>query len=154
MFVPVAEETGLIAAIGAWVLRPGLRRRPPLVRPSTGVAVTVNVSGRQFEDPGFADLVLRVLDETGLPGQRAHPGDHREQPGRHARRRGLPTASCSRLRDRGVRVAIDDFGTGYSSLSYVANLPVDIVKVDKSFTQEPGTAGTGPAGRSPTRSCG
>jgi len=134
VFVPVAEEAGLIGAIGAWVLRQACtdaRRWWAEHR----VAVSVNVSGRQFEDAGFADTVMRALNETGLPGTgliveitESSLIDTSGGEDCHGQLR--------RLRERGMRVAIDDFGTGYSSLSYVAKLPVDIVKVDKSFTQE------------------
>jgi diguanylate cyclase (GGDEF)-like protein len=136
VFVPVAEEAGLIGAIGAWVLRQACtdaRRWWAEHR----VAVSVNVSGRQFEDAGFADTVMRALNQTGLPGT-ALILEITESSLIDTTTGGEDChGQLRRLRDRGVRVAIDDFGTGYSSLSYVAKLPVDIVKVDKSFTQEP-----------------
>jgi diguanylate cyclase (GGDEF)-like protein len=135
VFVPVAEEAGLIGAIGAWVLRRACEDARGWYA-AHRVGVSVNVSGRQIEDPGFADTVLRVLQETGLPGPalileitESSLVDTSGGEDGHGQLR--------RLRGRGIRVAIDDFGTGYSSLSYVAKLPVDIVKVDKSFTQEP-----------------
>jgi diguanylate cyclase (GGDEF)-like protein len=134
VFVPVAEEAGLIGAIGVWVLRRAVNDARRWYA-EHGISVNVNVSGRQFEDPGFADQVVRVLGEAGLPGRALVleitessliDTSGGEDSHHHLRA----------LRERGIRVAIDDFGTGYSSLSYVARLPVDIVKVDKSFTQD------------------
>jgi EAL domain-containing protein (putative c-di-GMP-specific phosphodiesterase class I) len=134
VFVPVAEESGLIGAIGAWVLRRAAEDARAWYD-DHGVSVAVNVSGRQFEDPGFRDLVVDVLDDNGLPGRalvlEITESSMVDTSGGEDYHRHL-----HELRDRGVRVAIDDFGTGYSSLSYVAKLPVDIVKVDKSFTQD------------------
>src|SRR5262249_20639001 len=135
VFVPVAEDAGLIGAIGAWVLRRALldaRRWYADHR----VAVCVNVSGRQLDDPGFADLVVDALAHAGRPG-RALVLEITESSLVDTSRAEDSHDQLRRLRERGVRVAIDDFGTGYSSLSYVAKLPVDIVKVDKSFTREP-----------------
>jgi diguanylate cyclase len=133
-FVPIAEDAGLIGAIGAWVLRRAVEDARRWYA-DHGVSVAVNVSGLQFQEPGFRDLVVDVLDENGMPGRALVleitesslvDTSGGEDYHRHLRE----------LRERGVRVAIDDFGTGYSSLSYVARLPVDIVKVDKSFTQD------------------
>jgi diguanylate cyclase (GGDEF)-like protein len=134
-FVPIAESSGLILPIGAWVLRTACqdaRRWYDEYR----ISVSVNASGRQLDDPSFADTVLDALRDSGLPGE-ALIIEITEST--------LVTASHTpnlyehlhRLRARGVRSAIDDFGTGYSSLSYVAELPIDVVKIDKSFTQAP-----------------
>jgi diguanylate cyclase (GGDEF)-like protein len=140
-FIPVAEETGMIRPIGAWVLRTACHQARPWYD-RHGVAVAVNVSARQLDDPGFADLVLEVLRGTGLPGSAlileitesslvastAIDGTMRQ---------------LEKIRSFGVRVAIDDFGTGYSSLSYLSHLPVDIVKIDSSFVQQPNGPGHG-----------
>jgi diguanylate cyclase (GGDEF)-like protein len=137
-FLSVAEDTGLILPIGAWVLRQACAD----VRSWYGehrVPVSVNVSGRQLDDPNFAETVIATLTEAKLPGEAliieitessllaTSPSD--------ARHEGL-----HRVREHGVRIAIDDFGTGYSSLSYLANLPVDLVKIDKSLTHAHGGA--------------
>jgi diguanylate cyclase (GGDEF)-like protein len=137
-FVPIAEETGLILPIGAWVLREACARASEWYA-AHGIALTVNVSGRQLRDPDFADTVLAVLRDTGLPGRGlileitetvlvAAAADEAD----------AVTAHLERLREHGVRVAIDDFGTGYSSLAYLVQLPVDIVKLDRAFTQGKG----------------
>jgi diguanylate cyclase (GGDEF)-like protein len=131
-FIPVAEDTGLITAIGAWVLEQACRDGKRWYT-EHGVAMSVNVSGRQFDDPGFADLVLAVLDVAGLPGP-ALIVEITESSVVATSRAEDTQRQLRRLREHGVRIAIDDFGTGYSSLSYVSKLPIDIVKVDKSFT--------------------
>jgi len=131
-FIPVAEDTGQIELVGAWALRRALRDGRQWFA-DHGVAVAVNVSGRQLVDPGFSASVLETLREHDLPGKALilEITESSLVSTSQARVR----AHLDRLRDHDVRVAIDDFGTGYSSLSYVAQLPVDIVKVDKSFTQ-------------------
>jgi EAL domain-containing protein (putative c-di-GMP-specific phosphodiesterase class I) len=137
-FIPVAEECGLIGALGAWVLRRALRD----VRDwheRYGISVTVNVSARQLREPGIVDLILGELAASRLPGKAlvveitetvlvAETG-----PEATAVRERL-----DRLRAHGVRIAIDDFGTGYSSLAYLRTLPVDILKIDRVFVQESG----------------
>jgi EAL domain-containing protein (putative c-di-GMP-specific phosphodiesterase class I) len=128
-FVPVAEETGLIVAVGEYVLRRACADARPWYE-RYGVAVTVNVSGHQLREPGFVETVLAVLDETGLPGkalvleltETVMITDIEA------------TQALEQLRTHGVRVAIDDFGTGYSSLSYLVKLPVDFLKIDRAFT--------------------
>ncbi|HTD03993.1 EAL domain-containing protein [Undibacterium sp.] len=136
-FIPVAEETGLIREIGEWVLRETCRQGrawldaglPPLV-------LAVNVSAHQLKQPGFCELVERILRETGFPAAQLELEltesalmEHREQV--------VPLMDCLRARD--IRLAIDDFGTGYSSLAYLQRFPLDVLKIDKSFVDEIGT---------------
>jgi EAL domain-containing protein (putative c-di-GMP-specific phosphodiesterase class I) len=132
-FIPIAETSGIILPIGAWVLRTACRVARRWYE-EYQISISVNVSGRQLDDPSFADTVTAALAESGLPGagliieiteSTLVTSSHTPTLHEHLRR----------LRDSGVKVAIDDFGTGYSSLSYVAELPIDIVKIDKSFTQ-------------------
>src|SRR5690606_2457278 len=133
-FIPVAEQTGMIRPIGAWVLRTACRDARPWYD-RYGVAISVNVSGRQLDEAGFADLVEEVLAESGLPGSalvlELTESNLIATVGTREASREL-----ERIRSLGVRVAIDDFGTGYSSLSYLSRLPVDIVKIDRSFVQQ------------------
>jgi diguanylate cyclase (GGDEF)-like protein len=132
-FIPVAEQSGLIIDIGAWVLRQACRDACSWYA-EYGIAVGVNVSGRQLDDPSFADVVLDALSTAGLPG--AALILELTEGSLIATTTDLAVyAQFDRLRERGVRIAIDDFGTGYSSLSYISRLPVDIVKIDSSFTQ-------------------
>lgn len=130
VFIPIAEQTGLIGELGTLALRLACTRASEWYR-RDGLYVTVNVSTYQLRDPAFADTVLAVLAETGMPAK------------------GLvleitesvlidaaDTPVLGRLREHGIRIAIDDFGTGYSSLAYLRRLPVDILKIDRSFIDD------------------
>jgi EAL domain-containing protein (putative c-di-GMP-specific phosphodiesterase class I) len=138
-FIPIAEETGQIVPIGQWVLRQACRD----VRrwyDEHGVSVAVNVSGRQFDDPVFVDTVIETLVAQGVPGEALVIEIAETSLVAPAQTETL-YESLWRLREYGIRVAIDDFGTGYSSLSYVVGLPIDIVKIDRAFTQGRGGSG-------------
>jgi diguanylate cyclase (GGDEF)-like protein len=137
-FVPLAEETGLIVPIGGWVLAKACREARGWYE-RYGVSLTVNVSGHQLREPEFVETVMGVLAETGLPPS-ALVLELTETVLLTAVG-SLTTTNLQRLRQHGVRVAIDDFGTGYSSLSYLIELPVDILKIDRSFTQMSGDRG-------------
>jgi diguanylate cyclase (GGDEF)-like protein/PAS domain S-box-containing protein len=131
-FVPVAEQSSLIDDLGVWVLDRALRDAAgwPAGRHGHAPGVAVNVSPRQLLDPAFPATVADLLAEHGFdPGrlclevtETALVGDTREL---------VPALQA--LRAVGVRLAIDDFGTGHASLTYLAQLPVDVVKVDRSF---------------------
>jgi diguanylate cyclase (GGDEF)-like protein/PAS domain S-box-containing protein len=131
-FIPIAEETGLIVPIGRWVLETACREIHDLdaAQPGRELRVSVNVSTVQLEREDFAHEVSAVLHETGLaPGRLIL-----ELTESLLLERSEPTlASMRRIRQLGVRLAIDDFGTGYSSLSYLPELPVDMLKIDRSF---------------------
>jgi len=131
-FIPLAEESGLIVPIGRWVLREAClyasRLRSELGR---DVEIAVNVSARQLQHPEFVDHVDSALERAGLPpalltlelteSVLVAAGERVEQ-------------QLETLKARGVKLALDDFGTGYASLAYLQRLPVDIVKIDRSFT--------------------
>jgi diguanylate cyclase (GGDEF)-like protein len=131
-FIPAAEDSGLIVGIGAWVLRRSCAVVADWHR-RYGAVVSVNVSPRQLREPDFAAQVLDALQAATLPpdalileiteGVLVASGVVTEQAIRH----------LTLLRERGVRVAVDDFGTGYSSLAYLRDLPIDHIKIDKSF---------------------
>jgi diguanylate cyclase (GGDEF)-like protein/PAS domain S-box-containing protein len=134
-FISLAEETGLIVPLGAWVLRQALSdmvrwRRDLAATASKGPYVSVNVSARQFRDPGFVDSVRQALHASGLP-----PSALLLELTESLLLGGIERirADLSELKETGVRLAIDDFGTGYSSLSYLLELPIDVLKIDKSF---------------------
>jgi diguanylate cyclase (GGDEF)-like protein len=131
-FVPVAEDTGLIVPIGAWVLHQACQDARDWYH-RHHVSVGVNVSGRQFDEPSFVGSTLAELSNADLPGG-ALVIEITESNLVATSRTDAPYGQLQRLRAHGVAVAIDDFGTGYSSLSYVAKLPVDIVKLDKALT--------------------
>jgi diguanylate cyclase (GGDEF)-like protein/PAS domain S-box-containing protein len=132
-FIPLAERCGLIVAIGRWVLRTACEqtRRWQLGLPaSEHLSVSVNLSARQLRDTSFADEVLAALSDSGLA-----PGSLILEVTESVLVEDIDRASAllAKLRERGIRIAIDDFGTGYSSLSYLRILPVDIIKLDRSF---------------------
>jgi diguanylate cyclase (GGDEF)-like protein len=138
-FIPVAEETGMIVPIGAWVLEQACRDAKDW-HDRHGTSLTVNVSVRQLAEPGFADQVLRTLARTGLPAA-ALVLEITESVFVGVADDAAPLlAALEGLRTHGIRVAIDDFGTGYSSLSYLTQLPVDILKIDRSFVPTDTTA--------------
>ncbi|BEL08682.1 hypothetical protein Q0Z83_068730 [Actinoplanes sichuanensis] len=132
LFIPAAEDSGLIVALGEWVLRRACADAAAWHH-RWGTTVTVNVSPRQLADPHFTVKALAALRASGLPaaaltleiteGVLVRSGAHAAQALLH----------LSALRAEGVRVAIDDFGTGYSSLAYLRDLPIDVLKIDRSF---------------------
>ncbi len=129
-FIPAAEESGLIVALGAWVLRAACAQASTWAGQAR---VAVNLSPLQFRDPGLLELVDRVLAQTGLPAHRLEL----EITESVFLEDVAYTLSClNALRERGVHIALDDFGTGYSSLSYLRSFPFDKVKIDQSFIRD------------------
>ncbi|MBF0144189.1 MAG: EAL domain-containing protein [Magnetococcales bacterium] len=132
-FIPLAEETGLIVPIGRWALETACKQakrweeaRLPLIR------IAVNLSGIQFRQPDFTDVVTHILGETGLSHhwleleltESIAMGDMEDT-----------MTKLTTLSDVDVRLAIDDFGTGFSSLSYLKRYPIDTLKIDQSFVR-------------------
>jgi len=137
-FIPVAEDSGLIIPIGAWVLEQACTQlRDWNDRGPAGPqgSVEVNLSARQIDDPGTVDTVAEILARTGLP-----PRHLTLEITESALMRDAASALVvlSALKELGVLLAIDDFGTGYSSLSYLQRFPLDILKVDRMFVEELG----------------
>jgi diguanylate cyclase (GGDEF)-like protein/PAS domain S-box-containing protein len=135
-FIPVAEETGLIFRLGAWVLHEACRQcRWWQDHGQPSVSVSVNVSPLQFARADFVDSVLEVLRDTGLAG-----GLLELELTESCVLQDMESASqkMSRLRERGVRISVDDFGTGYSSLGYLPRLPIDTLKIDRCFVTQIG----------------
>jgi diguanylate cyclase (GGDEF)-like protein len=133
-FIPLAERTGLIVPIGDWVIRRACAQARAWSDQGLGeLSVAVNVSTQQFRMREFPDTVREALESARLPAQRLELEITEAtlmEDGREA------SAVLNQLRSIGVRVAIDDFGTGYSSLSYLRHLPVDTIKVDRSFVHD------------------
>jgi EAL domain-containing protein (putative c-di-GMP-specific phosphodiesterase class I) len=132
-FIPVAEETGLITSIGRWVLREACRQMSEWKRQDASAAplfISVNLSGKQFTQPDLLGQVTRILEETGLD-----PRSLKLEITETVVMENIDAAieTLESLRSLGVEVSIDDFGTGYSSLSYLHRLPIDTLKVDRSF---------------------
>jgi diguanylate cyclase (GGDEF)-like protein/PAS domain S-box-containing protein len=128
-FIPLAEETGLIIPIGDFVLREAAAQAARWSAAGTPIRVSVNLSGRQFEQAWIVDLIAEVLRDSGLPPEYLDiemtegmlvKGDNVKQ-------------RLNDLKALGVRLSIDDFGTGYSSLSYLRTFPLDVLKIDRSF---------------------
>jgi EAL domain-containing protein (putative c-di-GMP-specific phosphodiesterase class I) len=127
VFIPIAEETGAILAIGEWVLREACKQAASWPRPLT---IAVNVSAVQIYNEHFVQLVHEVLLETGLA-----PGRLELEITETALVRDLNRAltTLRRIKALGVHIAMDDFGTGYSSLSNLRAFPFDKIKIDGSF---------------------
>ncbi|MBJ7450785.1 MAG: bifunctional diguanylate cyclase/phosphodiesterase [Blastococcus sp.] len=130
-FVPVAEQEGLIGAVGSFVWTAACRDASVLAaalgRP---IFLTVNVSGLELDDPGFPDRVLATLASTGWPAERTVVEVTETLVEAETTR---SVQALTVLRDHGLQVAIDDFGTGYSALSRLDTLPTDYLKLDNSF---------------------
>jgi EAL domain-containing protein (putative c-di-GMP-specific phosphodiesterase class I) len=135
-FIPLAEASGLIRPLGAWVLREACRQAaewqrnsPPREKPLT---LNINLSGRQLQFAEVVDDVAKALEESGLPPsslvlemtESVLMDDNEDV-----------LTILRRIKALGARLAIDDFGTGYSSLSYLHRFPVDMLKIDRSFVE-------------------
>ena len=130
-FIPVAEETGLIIPLDRWVIEEACRQLTVWHgQGMEGIGVAVNVSSRQFHHGDLAESVQRSLDIHGLDPQCL---ELEVTEGTLIEDIDLARVNLDRLRDLGVRISIDDFGTGYSSLSYLKRLPIDVLKIDRSF---------------------
>ena len=132
-FIAIAEETGAVVPIGAWVLREACRQVASWRRDVPGaedLRLSVNLSPNQVTQPDLVDVLRDILAETGFPARRLVLELTEGvilQPEPEVVRR------LEQVRELGVRIAVDDFGTGYSALSYLRLLPVDILKIDRSF---------------------
>ncbi len=139
-FIPAAERNGLIVELGAWVLRTACEQAMAWTARLGSAAperMSVNASPRQLAEPGFAAMVAAVLHETGLPPRRLAI----EITETAVFGGGQAVQAVEDLRALGVQVALDDFGTGHSSLTLLQTVPVDILKVDKSFVDNITRAG-------------
>ncbi|WP_258535728.1 EAL domain-containing protein [Bacillus sp. 03113] len=132
-FIPLAEETDLISQIGNWVLRTACHQNKQWQLAGLGMlSIGVNVSAFQFQEPGFIDQVKKILNETHLEAKYLTLELTESTMVQNIE---YNISVMKALQELGVKVAIDDFGTGYSSLSYLKNLPIDILKIDRSFIQ-------------------
>jgi EAL domain-containing protein (putative c-di-GMP-specific phosphodiesterase class I) len=134
VFIPIAEETGLIVPIGEWVTYTACKQCETWQAAGFGsLRISVNVSSRQFQQPGLLQGVRGALENSGLQGQylvleltesmiMGNPSEN--------------TKALHELKELGLGLSIDDFGTGYSSLSYLKSFPLDELKVDRSFVMD------------------
>ena len=129
-FIPLAEETGIILALGEWVLETACRQAAAWMERGLSVPIAVNVSARQLAQGQLADRLDEMLDRYGLPAaaiqieltETALMADPE-----------VAARTLDRMRELGIAIAVDDFGTGYSSLSRLRRLPIDLLKIDRSF---------------------
>ncbi len=133
-FIPLAEETGVIIPIGEWVLHTACQQAKSWYdMGNTEFYVAVNLSPRQFKEPGLLKTVEKTLEATGLPPHcltlEITESGIMENPDQAIK-------TMQSLRERGIRFSIDDFGTGYSSLSHLKQFPIDSLKIDRSFTKD------------------
>jgi len=133
-FIPVAEETGLVTEIGKWVMRRGCRVLAGWQSqfPGLDISLSLNLSPKDLLQASLVPVLTELLHETGLDARyikleitETAVMDNPEQ----------ATSRLERLQKMGFQIAMDDFGTGYSSLSYLQRLPIDILKIDRSFVQ-------------------
>src|SRR5581483_4358549 len=138
VFTPLAEETGLVAGIDAWVLEQACRRLVEwngrrTERGERVLRLAVNVCGRQLTQPGLVDVVARMLDATGVVPEwltlEITESVLVQDPA-------AANMRLEALKELGVRVAVDDFGTGYSSLAYLQKFPLDAIKIDQVFVAD------------------
>jgi EAL domain-containing protein (putative c-di-GMP-specific phosphodiesterase class I) len=130
-FIPVAEESGLIIELSAWLIREACRFSKQLIDSGASPRyIAVNISSVQINRPGFIEFLSDILDETGFPAEYlvleitestlvSSIVD--------------ATKLLHGLQNLGVNISLDDFGTGYSSLNYLTNMPINTLKIDKSF---------------------
>ncbi|EGW40291.1 bifunctional diguanylate cyclase/phosphodiesterase, partial [Desulfosporosinus sp. OT] len=134
VFIPIAEETGLIVQIGEWVLRTACAQN--VVWQEQGypfLRMAVNISARQFREPNFIKTVEGILQEIGMDPQWLEL----EITESIAMENGeASVAMLSSFKELGIRISIDDFGTGFSSLNYLRRMPIDTLKIDQSFIQD------------------
>lgn len=132
-FIPVAEETGLIGKIGAWVLKTACRETKILLDEGFSLQVSVNLSVKQLIDSRLLENLRLTIDETGLPA-----GNLELEVTESSVMDNIESAidTLRKIRATGVEISIDDFGTGFSSLSYLKRLPLDVLKIDRSFVSD------------------
>ena len=133
-FISLLEETGLIMAVGEWVLHRACADAKAWQRDHfSGVRVSVNLSGRQLNNPRFLETIDKVLNHTGLNPKLLEIEITETVIMEYASQ---TLNTLNRLKEKGIGIAIDDFGTGYSSLSYLKRFPIDTLKIDQSFVRD------------------
>ena len=132
-FIPAAEETGLIVPIGEWILRAACVQTKLWHDEGFPLHVAVNLSAIQFHEKDLANSIAGIVEETGLDPHYLNL-EVTETSIMENSEAAFRTLNC--LRDLGVKISIDDFGTGYSSLGYLKTLPIDVLKIDRSFIND------------------
>jgi diguanylate cyclase (GGDEF)-like protein len=133
-FIPLADESGLIVEIGAWVMREAcMQGKKWREQGMKDLSMSVNVSAVQFAQPRLLETVRTTLEDTGFPAEKLVLEITESVLMKDAE---TTIGMLKALKNMGVRISMDDFGTGYSSLSYLKRFPIDIVKIDKSFVRD------------------
>lgn len=134
LFIPVAEESGLIVSLGEWVLRTACEQNMVWQRAGVKpIRMAVNLSARQFQQKNLLQMITQVLSETGM---RPEYLELELTEGLVMQNAQATIRILHQLKEMGVRVSIDDFGTGYSSLSYLKRFPIDTLKIDQAFVRD------------------
>ncbi len=131
-FIPIAEETGMIVQVGEWILREACRQAKLWRDAGYDLNVAVNVSAAQF-DLGLADSVRKIIGETGFDPACLNLEMTESAVMKNAE---FTISTLKELKTLGIKISIDDFGTGYSSLIQLKSLPIDVLKIDKSFIND------------------
>ncbi|WP_109489205.1 bifunctional diguanylate cyclase/phosphodiesterase [Occallatibacter savannae] len=134
-FVPLAEETGLIFPLGSWVLETACMQLAHWAERKEGehLSIAVNVSAREFRQPKFVDHVLAALDRTGANPKKLKIELSENMFGENVEE---VIAKMNKLKQHGISFSLEDFGTGYSSMTYLKRLPLDQIKIDRTFVGE------------------
>lgn len=132
-FIPIAEDTGLIVPIGEWVLKEACKQLKEWHKQGNLISMAVNLSVRQFEQKNLFDTVRSVLKKVDLPPAYLHLELTENL---IVKNTSLTLKTMKKLKALGINIAIDDFGTGYSSLGYLKNMPINTLKIDKSFVKD------------------
>jgi diguanylate cyclase (GGDEF)-like protein len=136
-FIPIAEETGLIASIDLWVLKAACHQlcdwQAAYPADTGNLSINVNLSAKHFSHPDLIAQIERILDETGIDGSKLKIEITESVLIETAE---LAADTLNHLRERNIQICLDDFGTGYSSLSYLHRFPINILKIDRSFVAQ------------------
>ena len=132
-FIPIAEATGLIVELGAWILQEACEFAARLASQNLKNNISINLSARQFKDANLVSTLDKIIKQTGVEPKRIHLELTESMLMGHVE---AAILQLHQLKALGVSISIDDFGTGHSSLSYLKRFPVDILKVDRSFVKD------------------
>lgn len=132
-FIPLAEETGLILPLGEWVLRKSVAQAKKWRDAGFDLDIAINLSVRQLQQTGLASMIIHIIDEIGIGPEHVNLEITESSVIENGE---VADVTLWSLKEKGIRISIDDFGTGYSSLSYLKKLPIDVIKIDKSFINE------------------